>query len=156
MKILVLFTGGTIGSTVDGATVHTDPAAASRLLSLYRARFGEDVLFEVRRPCNLLSENATPGLWSLLERSVREEELAVYDGVIITHGSDTLPYTCAALAFLLRDVPIPLVLVASNYSLGCHEQSPCQGIPARLDHRRGSHHGSLPDYLKTKSHENHA
>ena len=93
MKILVLFTGGTIGSTVDGATVHTDPAAASRLLSLYRARFGEDVLFEVRRPCNLLSENATPGLWSLLERSVREEELAVYDGVIITHGSDTLPYT---------------------------------------------------------------
>ena len=73
MKILVLFTGGTIGSTVDGATVHTDPAAASRLLSLYRARFGEDVLFEVRRPCNLLSENATPGLWSLLERSVREE-----------------------------------------------------------------------------------
>ena len=65
MKILVLFTGGTIGSTVDGATVHTDPAAASRLLSLYRARFGEDVLFEVRRPCNLLSENATPGLWSL-------------------------------------------------------------------------------------------
>ena len=33
MKILVLFTGGTIGSTVDGATVHTDPAAASRLLS---------------------------------------------------------------------------------------------------------------------------
>ena len=49
---------------------------------------------------------------------MREEELAVYDGVIITHGSDTLPYTCAALAFLLRDVPIPLVLVASNYSLG--------------------------------------
>ena len=91
MKILVLFTGGTIGSTVDGATVHTDPAAASRLLSLYRARFGEDVLFEVRRPCNLLSENATPGLWSLLERSVREEELAVYDGVIITHGSIRCP-----------------------------------------------------------------
>ena len=40
--------------------------------------------------------------------------------------------------------------------LACHEQSPCQGIPARLDHRRGSHHGGLPDYLKTKSHENHA
>lgn len=118
MKILVLFTGGTIGSTADGATVHTDPAAASCLLALYRARFGEDVLFEVRRPCNLLSENATPELWSLLERSVREENLSVYDGVIITHGSDTLPYTCTALAFLLRDVPVPLVLVASNYSLG--------------------------------------
>lgn len=118
MKILVLFTGGTIGSTVDGATVHTDPAAASRLLALYRARFGADVFFEVRRPCSLLSENATPGLWSLLERSVRAENLAAYDGVIITHGSDTLPYTCAALSFLLRDVPVPLVLVASNYSLG--------------------------------------
>lgn len=118
MKILVYLTGGTIGSRVDGATVHTDPAAASRLLSLYRARYGEDVSFDVRRPCSLLSENATPGLWSLLERAVREEELSAYDGIIITHGSDTLPYTCAALAFLLRDVPIPLVLVASNYPLG--------------------------------------
>lgn len=118
MKILVLFTGGTIGSTVDGATVHTDSAAANRLLSLYRARYGEDVLFEVRQPCNLLSENATPGLWALLEHSIWQERLSAYDGVIVTHGSDTLPYTCAALAFLLRDVPVPLVLVASNYSLG--------------------------------------
>lgn len=118
MKILVYLTGGTIGSRVDGATIHTDPASASRLLTLYRERHGTDTQFVVRQPCNLLSENATPALWSLLARSVREENLAVYDGVIITHGSDTLPYTCAALAFLLRDVPIPLVLVASNYSLG--------------------------------------
>lgn len=118
MKILIYLTGGTIGSTVDGATVHTDSAAANRLLSLYRARYGEDVLFEVRQPCNLLSENATPGLWALLEHSICQERLSAYDGVIVTHGSDTLPYTCAALAFLLRDVPVPLVLVASNYSLG--------------------------------------
>ena len=46
--------------------------------------------------------------------------------------------------------------IALVFLFACHEQSPCQGIPARLDHRRGSHHGSLPDYLKTKSHENHA
>lgn len=118
MKILVYLTGGTIGSRVDGTTIHTDPASASRLLTLYRERYGADTQFVVQQPCNLLSENATPALWSLLARSVREENLSVYDGVIITHGSDTLPYTCAALACLLRDVPVPLVLVASNYSLG--------------------------------------
>lgn len=118
MNILVYLTGGTIGSRVEGATVHTDPASASRLLALYRERYGADARFDVRQPCNLLSENADPGLWSLLERAVRRERLSQYDGVIMTHGSDTLPYTCAALAFLLRDIPVPLVLVASNYSLG--------------------------------------
>lgn len=118
MHILVYLTGGTIGSRVDSATVHTDPAAASRLLVLYRERYGADVQFDVRQPCNLLSENATPGLWALLAREVRGERLSAYDGVIVTHGSDTLPYTCAALGFLLRDIPVPLVLVASNYSLG--------------------------------------
>lgn len=118
MKILVYLTGGTIGSRVDGATVHADPASASRLLTLYQERYGTDTQFVVRQPCNLLSENATPGLWALLEHSIRQERLSAYDGVIVTHGSDTLPYTCAALAFLLRDVPVPLVLVASNYSLG--------------------------------------
>lgn len=118
MKILVYLTGGTIGSRVDGTTVHTDPAAASRLLTLYRERYGTDTQFVVRQPCNLLSENATPGLWALLEHSIRQERLSAYDGVIVTHGSDTLPYTSAALAFLLRDIPVPLVLVASNYPLG--------------------------------------
>lgn len=118
MRILLIFTGGTIGSTVDGATVHTDPAAASRLLALYREQYGESVSFEARKPCNLLSENASPALWAVLEQAIRAEKLSRYDGVIVTHGSDTLPYTCAALAFLLRDLPLPLVLVASNYSLG--------------------------------------
>lgn len=118
MNILVYLTGGTIGSRVDGATVHTNPAAASRLLTLYRERYGENAVFDVRQPCNLLSENANPELWALLARAVRAEKRTQYDGIIITHGSDTLPYTCAALAFLLRDLPVPLVLVASNYSLG--------------------------------------
>lgn len=118
MNILVYLTGGTIGSRVDGATVHTDPSAASRLLALYRERYGEKVRFDVRQPCNLLSENASPSLWALLACEIRRARLSAYDGVIVTHGSDTLPYTCAALSCLLRDIPIPLVLVASNYSLG--------------------------------------
>ena len=118
MKILVLFTGGTIGSTVDGATVHTDPAAASRLLCCIGRGLGRMFCLKCAGRATCSAKMPRPGCGPFWSDRLREEELAVYDGVIITHGSDTLPYTCAALAFLLRDVPIPLVLVASNYSLG--------------------------------------
>ena len=62
-------------------------------------------------------------------------------------GADTI---LDVAKYILAAV-LGIALVFVIYSL-----APCQGMPARRDHRRGSHHGSLPDYLKTKSHENHA
>ena len=40
-----------------------------------------------------------------------------YDGIIITHGTDTMAYTAAALSVMLRNVPVPVILTGSQLSV---------------------------------------
>ncbi|MFW6153124.1 MAG: Glu-tRNA(Gln) amidotransferase subunit GatD [Halobacteriota archaeon] len=113
--IALISTGGTIASTVDYRT-----GAVS-------ARFdAEDVLRAVpelagranyrgRVVANILSENMTPDVWQDLARAVYEEIDAGADGVVVMHGTDTMQYTAAALAFML-DTPVPIVLTGSQRS----------------------------------------
>jgi glutamyl-tRNA(Gln) amidotransferase subunit D len=63
----------------------------------------------------ILSENMRADYWMELARAVAEEVRAGAEGVIITHGTDTMMYTAAALSFMLR-TPVPVVLVGSQRS----------------------------------------
>ena len=54
MKILVIFTGGTIGSTVKDGWISTDRATKYALIEKYKEKFGEKVLFETIEPYFLL------------------------------------------------------------------------------------------------------
>ncbi|MFC2143561.1 Glu-tRNA(Gln) amidotransferase subunit GatD, partial [Candidatus Aenigmatarchaeota archaeon] len=49
-------------------------------------------------------------------KRIAEEIEAGVDGVIVTHGTDTMHYTSAALSFMLRDLPVPVMLVGSQRS----------------------------------------
>lgn len=123
MNIQVLFTGGTIGSSVQGKYINTNHLATYRLLSMYEqsekdAGRGELLPhFDTMEPYSLLSENLTGRdlnrLIACLSDSIHEN----YDGIIITHGTDTLQYTAAALSILFEDAGVPIVLVSSNYIL---------------------------------------
>lgn len=127
MKILVIFTGGTIGSTISEGYAVPDDDKKYKLISMYEenaGNYGEDrekenVEFEIASPYQELSENNTCiqifKLASYLEERTRSDDK--YDGVIITHGTDTLQYTAAALAYMFSDISIPVVLVSSNYVL---------------------------------------
>ena len=64
---------------------------------------------------NMLSENMTPELWSELAQCAFNEITRGMDGVIITHGTDTMGYSAAALSFMLK-VPVPVVFVGSQRS----------------------------------------
>lgn len=69
----------------------------------------------VRRPVQLLSENFLPEDWPKIAAAVRE--LVEVDGaeeVLIFHGTDTMTYTAAALAFLLPEISAPVVLTGAN------------------------------------------
>ena len=59
MKILFLFTGGTIGSTVHGGFIGTDRKKPYLLLESYRKKYGIDFEFEAESPYTSLSENNT-------------------------------------------------------------------------------------------------
>lgn len=114
--IVLLGTGGTIASFVDyrtgGVTPATRPeelaAAAPDLFGFCNIR--AEVLF------NMFSEDMQPEHWSKIAERVAWHLNHGAHGVVIPHGTDTMSYTATALAFCLKDLTGPVVLVGSQRS----------------------------------------
>lgn len=121
MRILVVFTGGTIGSfETDGDVIAPGDETYNRhLLARYAASPGAraGVRFDALEPLTTLSENMTPDRWNALVGALRGVEYTKYDGVIVTHGTDTLAYTAALLALLWQGMDKPLWLVSAGLTL---------------------------------------
>ncbi len=116
-KILLISTGGTIASKIDYRTGGvTSLLTASELYSAFPelSNYGyiyPEFLF------NEYSENMNPNHWSALaDRISYAISNEHYDGIIVSHGTDTLHYTSSALSFALQNIPIPVVLVGSQRS----------------------------------------
>jgi glutamyl-tRNA(Gln) amidotransferase subunit D len=65
---------------------------------------------------SLYSENITSKHWSETAKNVAKHIEKGAAGVVIAHGTDTLGYTAAALSFALQDLPVPVIMVASQRS----------------------------------------
>ena len=117
MKILVIFTGGTIGSTVSGDYISTDGNKPYLILARYNILFPNKIEWDAISPYTILSENATCKTYGVLYETVKTALNKDYDGIIITHGSDTLQYTAAFLSLVFGNDTIPIMLVSSNYVL---------------------------------------
>jgi L-asparaginase len=117
-KILVVFTGGTIGSSVNNGVIDTDEKTSFLLLAQFKQRYSQvNVTFTTIQPYQILSENLVPKVWSTLITAIENENPQNYDGIIITHGTDTLAYTAAALGFYFHTLNIPIFLVSSHSPL---------------------------------------
>lgn len=119
MRICTIFTGGTIGSVLN-ETGYIGPGKGTsfRVLEKYRKEYNEDVEFEVIEPYRILSENLdADNLLKLFETVRRVVDNPETDGIIITHGTDTLQYGACMLGYVFGSAKIPIVLVSSNYVL---------------------------------------
>ena len=116
MKILVIFTGGTIGSTVTGDWIVTDESTKYTLLEHFKTE-DHETEFDVRTPYTLLSENLSAKALNLLQTEIEQGLHGGYDGIIVTHGTDTLQYSAAAVEYAFAGCKIPIVFVSSNYPL---------------------------------------
>lgn len=112
MKILVVYTGGTIGSRLKDNLISPDKRQKSELIMNF-----EGVEFDYTEPYFILSEQLNGGHISDLIRCIDDNIKGKYDGIIVTHGTDTLQYTAAALSLAFGNCDIPIVLVSSNYIL---------------------------------------
>jgi glutamyl-tRNA(Gln) amidotransferase subunit D len=116
-KIALIGTGGTIASKVDYRTGGVSAAlSASEIydavpeLRAY-ASIDADFMF------NEYSENLEPHHWAQIANRIAEKvKSGGYRGVVVSHGTDTMHYTAAALSFALHNLPIPVVLVGSQRS----------------------------------------
>ena len=118
-KILVVFTGGTIGSTAAEGTINTSSEAPFKLLQQFQQHYknNRQIYFSTVQPLQILSENLAPCVWQMLITAIESQQHDQYDGIIVTHGTDTLAYTAAALSFYFNAIKIPMLLVSSDYPL---------------------------------------
>jgi L-asparaginase/Glu-tRNA(Gln) amidotransferase subunit D len=118
-NILVVFTGGTIGSKATDGAINTSSDASFKLLQLFQQHHKnhQQIQFKTIQPLQILSENLAPAAWEILIEAIEAENPGQYDGIIITHGTDTLAFTAAALSFYFNAINIPILLVSSNYPL---------------------------------------
>lgn len=116
-KILLISTGGTIASKIDYRTGGvTSLLSASEIYSVF-PELAEYGLIYPEFLFNEYSENITPQHWSLLADRISHAVTKEYfDGIIVSHGTDTMHYTSSALSFALKNIPIPVILVGSQRS----------------------------------------
>lgn len=118
MNLLVVATGGTIGSAATNAVISPDGAQTLRLLELYKEHYPKDENhFETYSLCSVLSENANDAFYETLLSHFKQNDFSAFDGVILLHGTDTLSFTAPLLAMALREFPKAFCLVSSNHVL---------------------------------------
>lgn len=117
MKIDVIFTGGTIGSQVSDGWIAPGEEGPRLLLENYRKAHGDKVDFPEKAPYTCLSENVKAENLNLLLSEVRKSLAEDADGIVVTHGTDTLQYTAAFLALALGKPQKCVCIVSSNYPL---------------------------------------
>ena len=112
-KILLLTTGGTIASLPggDGLEPHRSEVMERELnqLRTYYDITVDDVI------C-LDSSNIRPEEWQLIARRIFEER-AGFDGIVVSHGTDTMAYTASAVTFMLPNIDLPVVFTGSQLPL---------------------------------------
>lgn len=115
-RVTILGTGGTIASRIDYRTGAVTPVFSAEDLYGFIPELAEIAKLEVETVFNIFSEDMTPKHWAKIAEKVAEHVSRGVDGVVITHGTDTMGYTAAALSFALRELPVPVVLVGAQRS----------------------------------------
>ena len=111
-KILLITTGGTIASTKGENGLKPGLEIESFLKGL---DLPEDNLH--LSTLELMAKDSTdmsPEDWVQMAEVISEACHRGYEGVVLTHGTDTMSYTCAALTHLVGALPIPVILTGSQ------------------------------------------
>lgn len=114
-ELAIISTGGTIASRIDYRTgAVTSQFNAEDILRAIPglsgiARYRTIQLYQI------LSENMTPAIWRELAQAIHKEIAGGVSGIIVTHGTDTMAYSAAAVSFML-ETPVPIVFVGSQRS----------------------------------------
>ena len=117
-KILLIYTGGTIGMMKDFETGVLKAFNFSKLLQKIPELKQLDCEIETISFENPIdSSNMNPEKWIKIAEMI-EQNYLVFDGFVVLHGSDTMSYTAAALSFLLENLAKPIIFTGSQLPIG--------------------------------------
>lgn len=110
-NILLIATGGTI------ASVNTDhglvPGTSGKEILSYVPEAESVCHIDVKQILNLDSTNLQPEHWLKIVHGI-QEVYEQYDGFVITHGTDTMAYTAAALSYLIQNSAKPIIITGAQ------------------------------------------
>ena len=117
-KVLLIYTGGTIGMNHNPQTGALEPFDFEHLLSRVPelAQFQTEIAtYQFNPPID--SSDMSPKLWTELAHIIADN-YDEYDGFVILHGTDTMAYTASALSFMLEGLTKPVILTGSQLPIG--------------------------------------
>lgn len=116
--ILIIYTGGTIGSIHDPRTGSLVPIDFSQITNhvpeLHRAGISIEAV-SFNPPID--SSNTNPSHWRKIATLITKH-YNNYDGFVILHGTDTMAFTASALSFMLEGLKKPVILTGSQLPIG--------------------------------------
>lgn len=114
-KVLLIGTGGTIAAEITANGLA--PELTTRQLVALVPSLAEICRIDCLELLNLDSTNMEPGHWLQIAGCIREHYDG-YDGFVLTHGTDTMAYTAAALSYLIQGSPKPIILTGAQKPIG--------------------------------------
>ena len=116
-KVLMIYTGGTIGMVKD-ADGSLQPFAMERIYDTLPLLHHTGYDIDSCQLSNIIdSSNMTPEFWVDIANII-ESRYEDYDGFVVLHGTDTMAYTASALSFMFKNLAKPIVLTGSQLPLG--------------------------------------
>jgi L-asparaginase len=142
-KILIIYTGGTVGMIYDDKTKALRPIGfneiRNNLPELYR--MGIDFYVYAFNP-PIDSSDMQPEIWVELA-SIIEDRYDRYDGFVILHGSDTMSFTASALSFMLENLSKPVILTGSQLPIGKIRTDAKENIITAMEIAATRHNGTV-------------
>lgn len=117
-KILIIYTGGTIGMIENQATGALEPFDFNHLMdNVPKVKMLDYEIQNIQFEHPLDSSDMTPEHWSEIARSI-ERNYEKFDGFVVLHGTDTMAYTASALSFMLENLHKPVIITGSQLPIG--------------------------------------
>jgi L-asparaginase len=113
-KILIIYTGGTIGMMTDPKTKALRPINFEQIMDNVPELERLNCQIEVRSFDQIIdSSNMNPEIWSELA-GIIERYYDDVDGFVVLHGSDTMAFTASAMSFMLENLAKPVIFTGSQ------------------------------------------
>lgn len=117
-KVLLIYTGGTIGMMQDAKTGQLKPFDFKQLTDQIPELNKFEVTLSAISFANPIdSSDMQPAVWIEIAKMI-EKNYDKVDGFVVLHGSDTMSFTASALSFMLENLNKPVILTGSQLPIG--------------------------------------
>ncbi len=117
-KLLIIYTGGTIGMIENQKTGALEPFDFDHLIdNVPKVKMLDYEIENIQFENPLDSSDINPQHWCEIARHI-ERNYEKFDGFVVLHGTDTMAYTASALSFMLENLHKPVIITGSQLPIG--------------------------------------